>query len=40
MWKVYFYSQALHETLGNVLTILYVMWCRYYCHYITFPAGQ
>ena len=26
VWKVYFYSQALHETLGNVLTILYVMW--------------
>ena len=38
VWKVYFYSQALHETLGNVLTILYVMWCRYYCQYIVFPA--
>ena len=38
VWKVYFYSQALHETLGNVLTILYVMWCRYYCHYIVFPT--
>ena len=39
VWKVYFYSQALHETLGNVLTILYAMWCRYYCHYIVFPAS-
>ena len=38
VWKVYFYSQALHETLGNVLTILYVMWCRYYSNYIVFPA--
>ena len=37
VWKVYFYSQALHETLGNVLTILYVMWCRYYCTFIIFP---
>ena len=39
VWKVYFYSQALHETLGNVLTILYVLWCRYYCRYITFPTN-
>ena len=38
VWKVYFYSQALHETLGNVLTILYALWCRYYCHYIAFPV--
>ena len=37
VWKIYFYSQALHETLGHLLTIGWVCFVRYEVPWIIWP---